>query len=42
MLKNPENTRVVSTLPLPPQKPFDSHRIFIDNGVNWKDIQKFL
>jgi hypothetical protein len=30
MLKDPDSTRIVKTLPLPPQKPFDSNKLYKD------------
>lgn len=42
LLKDPNNSRVVKTLPLPPQRPLTNQQIFKDNRVDWRLIRSFL
>lgn len=42
-LKDPKNTRVVKTLPLPPHKPLPSNEIFKPNNkIDWQLLRTFL
>jgi hypothetical protein len=41
-LKDPNGTRVVKTLPLPPQKPLSKEDIFEDGKINWRIIKSHL
>ena len=41
-LKDPNNTRVVKNLPLPPQKPLPNAYIFEGGKVDWQLLHSFL
>lgn len=42
LLKDPSGTRVVKTLPLPPQKPLPTEQIFKEGGIDWRLIRSYL
>jgi serine/threonine-protein phosphatase 2B catalytic subunit len=41
-LKDPNNTRVVKELPLPPERPLDTAQIFRDNLVDWRLVRQHI
>ena len=41
-LKDPQGSRVVKSLPLPPQRPLPSSEIFKDGKVDWVLLRAFL
>jgi hypothetical protein len=42
VLKDPTNSRVVKTLPLPPQKPLSTEQIFKDGSIDWRLLRAYL
>ena len=42
LLKDPNNTRMVKTLPLPPQKPLATDQIFKDSTIDWRLLRAYL
>lgn len=41
-LKDPNNSRIVKTLPLPPARPLTTEQIFKDGHIDWRLLRSFL
>jgi len=41
-LKDPNGSRIVKTLPLPPHKPLSTQAIFINGTIDWRLIRGHL
>lgn len=42
LLKDPSNTRVLKTLPLPPQRPLPTEQIFKQGNIDWRLIRSYM
>lgn len=37
-----DETRIITTFPMPPRKPLETEQIFTNNSVDWNLIRNFL
>jgi len=42
LLKDPTNSRMVKTAPLPPQRPLSTEQIFKDGSIDWRLLRAYL